>query len=106
MNINLFLGKNSIVGQKKIDIQQEQKNRLLIEEIRRAESDLELAYTNFENVSEPLLIDYYIYELNALTLRYQYLIMNAKAMGIHGVIPSKRLTAALAYSQNREQSVS
>lgn len=91
----------TILGQKKIDIQQEEKNHVLMQEIRQAESDIALAYINFENVIDPILIDYYIYELNALTLRYQYLITTAKRSGIRGIMPSRKVSY-LSYVRQHE----
>ena len=37
------------------------------------------AQNQFEHVVDPVLIDCYIYELNAAQLRYQYLLRNLKA---------------------------
>lgn len=42
-----------------------------IEKTRRA---LDIAYAGFDNAVETDLIDSYIYEINALQLRYKYLI--------------------------------
>lgn len=42
-----------------------------IEKTRRA---LDIAYAGFDNAVEADLIDSYIYEINALQLRYKYLI--------------------------------
>ena len=41
---------------------------------------LDCAYSNFENVVEPDLIDFYIYELKAIQTRYSYLIGKAKEL--------------------------
>ena len=38
---------------------------------------LDCAYSNFENVVEPDLIDCYIYEVNAVMKRYKYLLERA-----------------------------
>lgn len=39
---------------------------------------LDSAYSNFENVVDPDLIDSYIYEVNAVQLRYKFLLKLAK----------------------------
>lgn len=52
---------------------------LSIEKVKRA---LEAAYANFNFVTEPDLVDSYIYEVKAMQLKYQYLIQQAKELGI------------------------
>ena len=50
--------------------EQERTYSLLLDDIKRTKSDLELAYSNFENVVDPDLIDCCIYQVNAAHLRY------------------------------------
>lgn len=52
---------------------------LLILEINKTKIALEAAYSNFENVVDPDLIDSCIYEMNAIQNRYKYLLKQAKA---------------------------
>ena len=52
---------------------------LLINEINKTKIALEAAYSNFENVVDPDLIDSCIYELNAVQNRYRFLLKQAKA---------------------------
>lgn len=52
---------------------------LLINEINKTKVALEAAYSNFENVVDPDLIDSCIYELNAVQNRYRFLLKQAKA---------------------------
>lgn len=52
---------------------------LLLKEINRTMVALEAAYSNFENVVDPDLIDSCIYELNAIQNRYKFLLKQAKA---------------------------
>lgn len=52
----------------------------LIKEINKTILELETAYSNFENVIDPDLIDSCIYELNAIQNRYKFLLKQAKAM--------------------------
>jgi hypothetical protein len=47
-------------------------------EIAALQQSLETANSNFENVSDPDLIDSCIYELNSLSYRYQYLLRQIK----------------------------
>ena len=46
----------------------------LMQEIESLQQALETAHSNFENVCDPDLIDSYIYEINALSFRYKYLL--------------------------------
>ena len=46
----------------------------LMQEIESLQQALETANSNFENVCDPDLIDSYIYEINALSVRYKYLL--------------------------------
>lgn len=55
------------------------KEDLLINEINRTKIALEAAYSNFENVVDPDLIDSCIYEMNAVQNRYRFLLKQAKA---------------------------
>lgn len=50
----------------------------LINEINKTKLALESAYSNFENVIDPDLIDCYIYEVNAVQKRYKFLLKQAK----------------------------
>lgn len=47
------------------------------EELLQARRALENAYCGFDNVTDPDLIDCYIYELNAVMKRYKYLMEQA-----------------------------
>ncbi len=51
---------------------------LLLDDIEKARYDLALAYDNFENAMEPDLIDCCIYQVNALQMRYKFLLTKAK----------------------------
>ncbi len=55
---------------------------LLIDEINKTKLALEAAYSNFENVVDPDLIDSCIYEMNAVQNRYKFLLKQAKAADI------------------------
>lgn len=62
------MDSDEIVERQKITIRDE------LEEARRA---LEIAYSGFDNVTDPDLIDCYIYEVNAIMKRYKYLLEQA-----------------------------
>ena len=49
----------------------------LQEELEQSRFALEIAYSNFDNVTDPDLIDCYIYEVNAVMKRYKYLLERA-----------------------------
>lgn len=55
------------------------KDNALINEINKTKIALEAAYSNFENVVDPDLIDSCIYEMNAVQNRYRFLLKQAKA---------------------------
>ena len=46
----------------------------LLDDLRKAKEALETAYNGFDNVTEPELIDCYIYEINSVITRYNYLL--------------------------------
>ena len=62
---------NSIIDDHKMTLQ---------EELEQSRFALEIAYSNFDNVTDPDLIDCYIYEVNAVLKRYKYLLEQAAAM--------------------------
>ena len=51
---------------------------LLLDDLERARYDLALAYDNFENAMEPDLINCCIYQVNALQMRYKFLLAKVK----------------------------
>lgn len=53
---------------------------ILKDDIKRTTIDLNVAYTNLQNVVEPDLIDYYIYQAKAVQMRYNFLINCAKKL--------------------------
>ncbi|MBO6016131.1 MAG: YaaL family protein [Lachnospiraceae bacterium] len=60
-------------GKKKTD----QERVKLLADIDKTKFALETAYSNFDNVTEPDLIDCYIYEVNSSLKRYKYLLEQA-----------------------------
>ena len=62
-----------IVGGEKLTIR---------EELAKTRFALENAYSGFDNVTDPDLIDCYIYELNAVMKRYKYLLQQAAELDL------------------------
>lgn len=54
------------------------KENPIIKELQEAKVALDVAYSNFENVIDPDLIDRYIFEVNAVNKRYRYLLKQLK----------------------------
>lgn len=50
----------------------------LMSELKKTQNALESAYSVFQNVTEPDLIDCSIYEINAIQVRYKFLLERAK----------------------------
>ncbi len=47
---------------------------VLVENLAKTSLELKTAYTNLENVVDPDLIDYYIYQAKAVQMRYKFLL--------------------------------
>lgn len=54
------------------------EKNLILQDLQQAKSDLDCAYSNFENAVDPDLIDCYIYQLKSAQLRYKFLLERAK----------------------------
>lgn len=69
-----------------------QRQQLLeaMEVTRRA---METAYSNFDNVTDPDLIDCYIYEVNSVLKRYKFLMEQAEKMNLP---PDPQISASLS----------
>ncbi len=52
------------------------------EELIQTRRALEIAYSGFDYVTDPDLIDCYIYEVNAVMKRYKYLLEQAEKSGL------------------------
>ena len=52
----------------------------LLYDIDKTKNALDTAYSNFENVVEPDLIDCYIYEVKAVQKRYKFLLDQARRL--------------------------
>ena len=52
------------------------------EELLQTRRALEIDYSGFDNVTDPDLIDCYIYEVNSIMKRYKYLLEQAEKSGL------------------------
>ncbi|MFI3212915.1 MAG: YaaL family protein [Eubacteriales bacterium] len=52
----------------------------LLADIEKTRFELETAYSGFDYVTEPDLIDCYIYDINAILKRYKYLLEQASLL--------------------------
>ncbi len=52
----------------------------LLNEIEEIKLSLETAHSNFDNASDPDLVDSCIYELNAIQYKYKYLLKQMRKM--------------------------
>ena len=52
----------------------------LLSDLEKTKKALEIAYAGFDNVTEPDLIDCYIYEMNSVLKRYKFLMEQAAAL--------------------------
>lgn len=75
-NMKVFFHQSSN-GAEGTDIIVDCRKMSIHEELAQARYALEIAYSNFDNVTDPDLIDCYIYEVNAILKRYKYLIEQA-----------------------------
>ncbi len=58
------------------------KHDQLWEDIRRTMEAMDNAQNNFDHVTDPALIDYYSYTLKAASIRYQFLLRQAKCLDL------------------------
>lgn len=61
-------------------IENENTYALLLDDLQKTKSDLEVAYDNFEHVVDPDLIDSCIYQVNAMQMRYKFLLGRVKQL--------------------------
>ncbi|MBR5578796.1 MAG: YaaL family protein [Lachnospiraceae bacterium] len=52
----------------------------ILEDLEKTKFELESAYCGFDNVTDPDLIDCYIYEVNSIMKRYKYLLNQAASL--------------------------
>ena len=54
----------------------------LLNDLKLTQTELEIAYSGFDNVTDPDLIDCYIYKVNAVLKRYKFLMEKAAELDI------------------------
>jgi hypothetical protein len=74
--MKIFFHQNPCVPENS-NILVERDKMTLRDELAQAKYALENAYSGFDNVTDPDLIDCYIYELNAVMKRYKFLLEKA-----------------------------
>ena len=67
-----------ILKKKKMKNDTSDNKRQLLEELKETKNALDTAYANLSYVVEPELIDCCIYELNAIQLRYKFILSQVK----------------------------
>ncbi|MGN0373869.1 MAG: YaaL family protein [Butyrivibrio sp.] len=58
------------------------EEKYLVSELLETRNALAVAYSNFENVTDPDLIDSCIYQVNSVQKRYKFLLERAKEANI------------------------
>lgn len=66
----------TLLKKKNDSVNDEEKH--LLKEIDMTKKALQAAYSNFDNATDPDLIDCYIYQLNSEQKRYKYLLQKVK----------------------------
>lgn len=56
---------------------------ILLADIEKTKHALEIAYSGFDNVTDPDLIDCYIYEIDSALKRYRFLLQQAERMQLY-----------------------
>ncbi len=64
------------------DSAEEREKKRLINDLKLTREELEIAYSGFDNVTDPDLIDCYIYKVNAVLKRYKFLTERAMELDI------------------------
>lgn len=67
---------------KRLTRQEEFERNALLGDLEKTKQALENAYAGFDNVTEPDLIDCYIYEVNSVLKRYKFLIEQAAKLNL------------------------
>lgn len=68
----------AIIKKKKENLPQVDNQKQLLQELKETQNALDTAYANLSYVVEPELIDCCIYELNAIQLRYKFILSQVK----------------------------
>lgn len=69
-----------VKSEKKVNKMREAQIRELLFNIEDSKSEIKLAMDNFNNVTEPKLIDYYIYKIQSEQTRFEQLVAEYKTL--------------------------
>lgn len=71
---------------------QEEERREMLESLAQTRVQINQAYAGFNGTADPDLIESYVYEINALQSRYNYLLRVIKELdgGAAGTLPAER----------------
>ena len=67
------------------------ENEQILSEIERTKLEMTTAYSNFNNVTEAELIDFYAYQLKAAQAKYAHLLKAARERGLFATEGQTRL---------------
>lgn len=63
------------------ELEREQKLRGLKHDLNVAKASLKIAMTNFDNVTDPKLVDMYIYRIQSAQTQYDHILQEIKKFG-------------------------
>lgn len=78
INMKMYFSQSSRVNRTLSE--KEIARNALLSDLEKTKKALEIAYAGFDNVTEPDLIDCYIYEMNSVLKRYKFLMEQAAAI--------------------------
>lgn len=79
-NMKMYFSRSSRVNHTLSE--KEIERNALLSDLEKTKKALEIAYAGFDNVTEPDLIDCYIYEVNSVMKRYKFLLEQAAALSL------------------------
>ena len=59
---------------------------IILATLEQLKKDLDAIYSSLDSVTDPVLIDSFIYEMNAVNMRYKFYLQECKSKGIVGKI--------------------
>ena len=68
---------------------QEISREQLLSDLKLTKTALDDAYSNFERVVDPDLVDSYIYEVNAVQKRYHFLLKQVQLLDLQNALESE-----------------
>ena len=80
IDMKMFFSQSSRVNRTLTE--EEIERNALLSDLEKTKKALEIAYAGFDNVTEPDLIDCYIYEVNSVMKRYKFLLEQAAALSL------------------------